>query len=151
MIFDFSQFYVLFLFFSYAKRTSKAKVFSWKQANHFAKVTPEWEFKINHQYPRRKYVHTTKPTKKSNCGHFQPHLHFFAKGWKKKVKSVKKIYEMKMWWSHFLFLLQKKYLLTNFTLQFLLLLCLHKWIFVKFQKISVRKFSLIFLAIIFHP
>ena len=45
----------------------------------------------------------------------------------------------------------KKYLLTNFTLQFLLLLCLHKWIFVKFQKNISSKIFIDFFSNNFSP
>lgn len=111
----------------YAKRTSKAKVFSWKQANHFAKVTPEWEFRI-----KIKNVHTTK---KSNCGHFQPHLHhYFSKGWiPRKNKSVKKYRKSEDVMKSFFILTTKKYLLTNFTLQQFYYYA-YIWIFVKIKK-----------------
>lgn len=118
----------------YAKRTSKAKVFSWKQANHFAKVTPEWEFRI-----KIKNVHTTK---KSNCGHFQPHLHhYFSKGWipRKENKSVKKYRKSEDVMKSFFILTTKKYLLTNFTLQQFYYYA-YIWIFVKIKKVSSEIF-----------
>ena len=93
-------------------------------------------------------------TKKRIVGIFNLIFITFS-SWVKKVPrktSLWKYRENEDVMKSFFILTTKKYLLTNFTLQFLLLLlCLHKWIFVKFQKISVRKFSLIFLAIIFHP
>ena len=106
------------LFFSYAKRTSKAKVFSWKQANHFAKVTPEWEFEINHRKSKKKMYIQPKP----KLWAFSTSSSFLGEQKKIKTSLWRKIYEMKMWWSHFLFLLQKKYLLTNFTLFIIMLM-----------------------------
>mgnify|MGYP007015607245 CR=1 FL=1 len=99
----FLNFMCLFLlFFSYAKRTSKAKVFSWKQANHFAKVTPEWEFRIKNQectYNQKIKLWAFSTSSSS--------LLFKRVISKKKTSLWKNIEKVKMWWSHFLFLLQK--------------------------------------------
>ena len=74
------------LFFSYAKRTSKAKVFSWKQANHFAKVTPEWEFEINHRKSKKKMYIQPKP----KLWAFSTSSSFLGEQKKNQNKSVKK-------------------------------------------------------------
>ena len=92
-------------------------------------------------------------TKKRIVGIFNLIFITFS-SWVKKVPrktSLWKYRENEDVMKSFFILTTKKYLLTNFTLQFLLLLCLHKWIFVKFQKISVRKFSLIFFSNNFSP
>ena len=93
-------------------------------------------------------------TKKRIVGIFNLIFITFSSWVKKKFQEkqvCENIVKMKMWWSHFLFLLQKKYLLTNFTLQFLLLLCLHKWIFVKFQKNISSKIFIDFFSNNFSP
>jgi len=121
----------------YAKRTSKAKVFSWKQANHFAKVTPEWEFRI-----KIKNVHTTKKIKLWAFSTSSSSLLFKRVNSKKKqvCEKISKKWRCDevIFYSYY-----KKYLLTNFTLQQFYYYA-YIWIFVKIKKISVRKFSLIF-------
>ena len=117
------------------KEPRRQRFFRESRQTILQKSRPNGNLKSIIENPRKKCTYN----RNQNCGHFQPHLHFWVN--KKKIKTSlwRKIYEMKMWWSHFLFLLQKKYLLTNFTL-FIIMLMYEK----KIVKNSVRKFSLIF-------
>jgi len=117
------------------KEPRRQRFFRESRQTILQKSRPNGNLKSIIENPRKKCTYN----RNQNCGHFQPHLHFWVNKKKSKQvceeKSTKWRCDEVIFYSYY----KKKYLLTNFTL-FIIMLMYEK----KIVKNSVRKFSLIF-------